>query len=307
MPASLTKRPLHCVLTRPGDLGDKGHETVYQAAGLAVPAPGGGASAAAPRPAGGSMTCEVCMSKVPAAECATNSCGHGFCCDCWHSHLAVQIGDGKARHITCMAYKCGVVCDEELVNTAIKVGGGAWGGRGGEEVGREGRGYDGCRRMRRVRVVGRSLVWCNKVHGGDRACCPGAQPGVPGACTQDPSWTGTPQLSFSACPCLSPPELESTCQGKPELLAKYRQSHLESYLEDNPRVAFCPSAPWCGHAVQVRRLLAVGVQGWHSPHASDECLHLPRHVKKTPRLFDAPGLSPQSPHQPRHPPLPVPG
>lgn len=41
-------------------------------------------------------------------------------------------------------------------------------------------------------------------------------------------------------------------QGEDELLAKYKQSHLESYMEDNQRVAFCPSVPWCGRAVEVR-------------------------------------------------------
>lgn len=41
-------------------------------------------------------------------------------------------------------------------------------------------------------------------------------------------------------------------QGDTALLNKYKQSHLESYMEDNQRVAFCPSVPWCGRAVEVR-------------------------------------------------------
>jgi len=41
-------------------------------------------------------------------------------------------------------------------------------------------------------------------------------------------------------------------QGDPALLNKYKQSHLESYMEDNQRVAFCPSTPWCGRAIEVR-------------------------------------------------------
>lgn len=40
-------------------------------------------------------------------------------------------------------------------------------------------------------------------------------------------------------------------QGEAALYAKYTSSHLESYLEDNTRVAFCPSTPWCGHAIEV--------------------------------------------------------
>jgi hypothetical protein len=41
-------------------------------------------------------------------------------------------------------------------------------------------------------------------------------------------------------------------QDDPVLLNKYKQSHLESYMEDNQRVTFCPSKPWCGRAIEVR-------------------------------------------------------
>jgi ariadne-1 len=57
------------------------------------------------------------------SECSSNGCGHTFCNTCWRGHLAVQIQDGQARHISCMAYKCGVVCDEELVAQVMKVRG----------------------------------------------------------------------------------------------------------------------------------------------------------------------------------------
>lgn len=76
--------------------------------------------------------CSVCMCDCPSADCSTNGCGHTFCNDCWLSHLAVQIGDGKARHTTCMAFKCGVVADEQLV-TRLMLGECVCG------VGREGR------------------------------------------------------------------------------------------------------------------------------------------------------------------------
>ncbi len=36
-----------------------------------------------------------------------------------------------------------------------------------------------------------------------------------------------------------------------EALDKYGKSLALSYVEDNARVNFCPSVPWCGHAVQV--------------------------------------------------------
>jgi hypothetical protein len=54
-------------------------------------------------------------------------------------------------------------------------------------------------------------------------------------------------------------------QGDTALLNKYKQSHLESYMEDNQRVAFCPSVPWCGRAIEVRRQCrpAMGALWWH--------------------------------------------
>ena len=42
-------------------------------------------------------------------------CGHAFCDDCWRQHLTIQIKDGNARRLPCMAVKCGVICDETKV------------------------------------------------------------------------------------------------------------------------------------------------------------------------------------------------
>jgi ariadne-1 len=110
---------------------------VYRAAGLAGSDGGAGApTATGSQPAAaasssGAVTCSVCMCDAPAGECSTNSCGHAFCDDCWRGHLSVQIGEGKARHVVCMSFKCGVVCDEALVTKVMKVGGGRGMGRGG--------------------------------------------------------------------------------------------------------------------------------------------------------------------------------
>eukprot|EP00878_Enallax_costatus_P004275 GHUV01004505.1.p1 GENE.GHUV01004505.1~~GHUV01004505.1.p1 ORF type:complete len:527 (+),score=139.84 GHUV01004505.1:269-1849(+) len=140
------------------DLADRGSEYVHKLAGVAEPDDSKQANAAGSSPPQ-QVTCEVCMCDYAPADCSTNGCGHIFCNGCWRSHLAVQIQDGKARHVSCMAYKCGVVCDEELVLRVMK--------------------------------------------------------------------------------------------GEQSLLAKYKQSHIESYMEDNQRVAFCPSVPWCGRAIEV--------------------------------------------------------
>lgn len=139
------------------DFAERGAEYVYKAAGIAQPSDSD--AGLGPLDPTAPISCEVCMCEAPGAECGRNGCGHTFCNTCWSSHLAVQIKEGKARHISCMAYKCGVVCDEELVLAVI--------------------------------------------------------------------------------------------QGDPALLNKYKQSHLESYMEDNQRVAFCPSTPWCGRAIEV--------------------------------------------------------
>lgn len=66
------------------------------------------------------------MCECPGSECRRNGCGHAFCNGCWGAHLAVQIKEGKARHISCMAFKCGVVCDDDLVVSIIKVGCVSW-------------------------------------------------------------------------------------------------------------------------------------------------------------------------------------
>lgn len=78
-------------------------------------------AAAGPLDPAASISCDVCMCESPGSECGRNGCGHAFCNTCWAAHLAVQIKEGKARHISCMAFKCGVVCDEDLVVSIIKV------------------------------------------------------------------------------------------------------------------------------------------------------------------------------------------
>jgi hypothetical protein len=110
-------------------------------------------AAATPRPAGAakkakksSVTCDTCFSECPAAECTSMDCGHAFCNDCWRRYIRVKVDDGNARSVTCMAFKCGVSCDEDKVVALLRGdeqvrGAGeraAWaaGCRGGEEAGR---------------------------------------------------------------------------------------------------------------------------------------------------------------------------
>lgn len=130
-----------------------------------------------------------------------------FCDDCWRGHLRVQIGEGKARHVVCMAHKCNIVCDEELVAKVMQV------------------------RMGRARMAG-------ALHVRAHACA--------ALCRTSPGAS----RSVRQAPVAHPPPPHPP-QAEPEVFAKYAHSHMQSYLEDNARVAFCPSAPWCGNAVEV--------------------------------------------------------
>ena len=58
-------------------------------------------------------------------------------------------------------------------------------------------------------------------------------------------------------------------QGEKELLAKYTNSRLASYMEDNNRVTYCPSTPWCGHAIEVGCHLD---RAWHKLHSKVHAL-----------------------------------
>ena len=48
-----------------------------------------------------------------------------------------------------------------------------------------------------------------------------------------------------------PLQVERLLQGEQELLTKYRESLVASYVEDNAKVCWCPSVPHCGSAIQV--------------------------------------------------------
>jgi hypothetical protein len=73
-------------------------------------------------PAGddGEVECGTCFCNVPREEATAMECGHAFCDDCWRQHLTIQITDGNARRLPCMAVKCGVICNEtEVSQTAM--------------------------------------------------------------------------------------------------------------------------------------------------------------------------------------------
>lgn len=55
-------------------------------------------------------------------------------------------------------------------------------------------------------------------------------------------------------------KVKQLLKGNKELLAKYEQTLLESYIDDNKRAKWCPSVPHCGHAVRCKE-----------PHCEVEC------------------------------------
>ncbi|XP_019099610.1 PREDICTED: putative E3 ubiquitin-protein ligase ARI4 [Camelina sativa] len=97
------------------------------------------------------------MEEVSSKHAMTRmECGHRFCNDCWKGHFTVRINEGESKRIRCMAHKCNVICDEDVVRRLVS----------------------------------------------------------------------------------------------PELAEKFDRFLIESYVEDNKMVKWCPSTPHCGNAIQ---------------------------------------------------------
>lgn len=47
-------------------------------------------------------------------------------------------------------------------------------------------------------------------------------------------------------------KIEKLLEDEPDLQMRYKKSLLESYIEDNQNVRWCPSVPHCGRAIQVK-------------------------------------------------------
>lgn len=110
-----------------GTLADKGMEHLFKLAGVADGQESGepGTSGASSSSSGQFIQCLTCLSDVQRSLCTSMDCGHPFCNECWKTHFKTQIEDGQARSLRCMAFKCGVACDEDKVvellrgNTAL--------------------------------------------------------------------------------------------------------------------------------------------------------------------------------------------
>ena len=63
-------------------------------------------------------TCCYYMVPVPLALSTSDthpSHATRFCNCCWRQHFESQIGEGKARDLRCMAFKCGKMCSQDKV------------------------------------------------------------------------------------------------------------------------------------------------------------------------------------------------
>jgi ariadne-1 len=203
-------------------IAERGQEEVYKRAGLLSRAP----PAAPPAPARAAsrrlMTCGVCMCDVPAAAGEAMACGHAFCRDCWAQHLGMGVEEGLGRRLRCMAPGCGLVCGEDEVRRLLA---GAPAARDKYESALLGE------RSSRRRLRAPALrPLCRRLPGVVFAAGSARRWPAP---TCEPLWLSPP----------SPPPA------------------AESYVDDNKRVKWCPSAPHCGHAVRVPG----------DPHCDVEC------------------------------------
>ncbi|KAI9201455.1 hypothetical protein LWI28_023770 [Acer negundo] len=138
-------------------LVEHGNDELFAAAGVKVVEHDDGPSSLQ---FSSTVSCNICYDDVSATEVTTMDCSHCFCNDCWTNHFIVKINEGQSRSITCMAHKCGAICDEAKIR-----------------------------------------------------CLVGARDS--------------------------------------DLAEKFDRFLLESYIEDNKRVKWCPSVPHCGNAIRI--------------------------------------------------------
>jgi ariadne-1 len=66
------------------------------------------------------VTCGTCFTDCQPENCTRMDCDHTYCNDCWTQHIRTQVADGNANHVKCMAFRCGIVCDEDKVRVALR-------------------------------------------------------------------------------------------------------------------------------------------------------------------------------------------
>lgn len=92
---------------------DKDRDVVFAAAGAIT------SGRADEEGASASSTCMICMEEIAEGDRLSMNCGHMFCKTCWLGHFKVNISEGKSSQMTCMAYKCGAICDQSYAPTRV--------------------------------------------------------------------------------------------------------------------------------------------------------------------------------------------
>lgn len=59
--------------------------------------------------------CGVCFDILPQNKLFKLSCAHGFCRDCWKSHIEYTVNDGMPNGIKCMAKGCSLRCPNNFI------------------------------------------------------------------------------------------------------------------------------------------------------------------------------------------------
>lgn len=69
-----------------------------------------------------SNECKVCFSNIVDTSAMTSlQCGHKFCLDCWDQYLTTKItSEGQSCSISCAAYDCEVLVDDDTVRNLLK-------------------------------------------------------------------------------------------------------------------------------------------------------------------------------------------
>jgi ariadne-1 len=63
--------------------------------------------------------CSVCFCPAPRDARSALRCGHVFCNDCWGNHLRVQVNEGNADKVHCMAEGCSVLVEPHLAQVLL--------------------------------------------------------------------------------------------------------------------------------------------------------------------------------------------
>eukprot|EP01125_Pyxidicula_operculata_P015443 TRINITY_DN523_c2_g3_i1.p1 TRINITY_DN523_c2_g3~~TRINITY_DN523_c2_g3_i1.p1 ORF type:complete len:898 (+),score=199.16 TRINITY_DN523_c2_g3_i1:179-2872(+) len=93
----------------------KGKTEVYKKAGLLLEEYENLHSSQGDSQTSRKFECPVCMDDVDYQDTTSLSCGHRFCNGCWQTFVSLEIKEGRAKTLTCMAKGCGIKFDQDKI------------------------------------------------------------------------------------------------------------------------------------------------------------------------------------------------